>query len=158
MRNVMCVAVLIAGCMTTEEIPQATARIEGVEPCIGCRDPEAVLVTVAGDDALPGATIVVYDLRVTLELGQRPAFVMRADSQGKWHSVLRSLRIPRRVEIPILPGDVLEIFQKDGEGDSSVPYRITVPMPEEKQRVAPPIVRGDPDHQASDPGSPPAGL
>jgi hypothetical protein len=150
-------ALALVGCMSPEEgIALATARIEGVAPCVGCRDVAAVTVNLAGDDALPNALVVVYDLRITLDLGQRPAALVRADGRGRWKATLRGLRVPNRAELPVHAGDTLEVFQRDGEGAASIPFRIAVPSPDVEQRPAPPIVEPD-EPQASDPWPNPSG-
>lgn len=150
-------ALAFAGCMSPEEgVPLATARIEGVMPCVGCRDIEAVTVSLLGDDALPDSLIVVHDLRLSYELGQRPSALVRADARGHWQTTLRGLRVPDRAELPVHAGDVLEVFQRLGEGDASIPFRIAVPSPDVDTRPAPPLL--DPEQpQAADPWPNPSG-
>ncbi len=150
-------ALALAGCMSPEAtVPTATARIEAVTPCVGCRDIEAVTVTLSGDDALPDALVVVHDLRLSYDLGQRPAALVQADAAGRWQTTLRGLRVPNRAELPVHAGDLLEVFQRLGEGDASIPYRIAVPSPEADTRPAPPIVKPD-QGQAADPWPNPSG-
>ncbi len=150
-----CAALAAAGCITYDDVPLATARVEGVAPCVGCRSAEAVVVSVMGDDALPYASMVVHDLRITYDLGQHPAALVRADERGRWKATLRGLRVPGRSELPVLPGDVLEVFQKDGDGDASPPYRVTVPAPAEERHDTPPIIPQEP--QAAEPWPNPSG-
>lgn len=151
-------ALTLVGCMSpVEEIPLATASIESVTPCVGCRDVEAVTVTLSGDDALGNALVVVHDTRLMLDRGQRPSSIVRADARGRWQATLRGLRVPGRAELPIHAGDTLEVFQKDGvDGDASIPYRIAVPSPDVDQRAMPPLL--DPEYpQAADPWPSPSG-
>lgn len=145
---------LAAGCMVDEAVPLATARIVSVAPCGTCRDEGAVSVRIEGDDALADAVIVLHDLRVKHELGQQPAAVGRADAHGRWDITLHALRVPGRVELPVLPGDTLEVFQKNGEGDASDPFRLTVPTPQERPAGAPVF---DELPQAASPSPSPSG-
>lgn len=151
-------ALTLVGCMApVEDIPLATASIESVTPCMGCRDAEAVTVTLSGSDALANALVVVHDTRLMLDRGQRPSSIVRADARGRWQATLRGLRVPGRAELPIHAGDTLEVFQKDGDdGDASTPYRIAVPSPERNDTASPPLLDSD-FPQAADPWPSPSG-
>lgn len=121
---------LVAGCLTYEPLPPLSARIDGIGPCVGCRTPGALVVTVTGDDAIPHATVVVRDTRVRLALGQHPASAARADGSGRWKVSLRALTVPGHEELPVLAGDVLEVFQKKNpDGEASAVYRLVVTPP-----------------------------
>ena len=131
---------LAAGCLTYQPLPAPSARIDALGPCVGCITREAVVVTLTGDDALPGAHVAVYDTRVSYALGQRPAAVGRADAQGRWRVSLRALAAQGHEELPVLEGDVLGVIQKRApEGEASAPYYLEVPRVERDERPKPRI-------------------
>lgn len=129
---------LAVGCLTYQPLPAPSARIDAIGPCVGCITRAAVVVSLSGDDALPGAHVAVYDTRVMYALGQRPAAIAKADAQGRWRVSLRALTAPGHEELPVLEGDVLGVIQKRApEGEASAPYHIEVPRVARDDRPEP---------------------
>jgi hypothetical protein len=106
-----------------------TARIDGIGPCVGCVAREAVVVSLSGDDAVPGAVVAVYDTRRMHALGQRPSAAARADAEGRWRLTLRALHTEGTLELPVHSGDLLGVIQRLApDGEASPPYHVVVPV------------------------------
>lgn len=120
---------LSAACLQYEPLPMPTARIDGIGPCVGCVARDAVVVTLSGDDAVPGAVVAVYDTRRMHALGQRPSSAARADASGRWRLTLRALHTEGLSELPVHSGDLLGVIQRLApDGEASAPYHVTVPV------------------------------
>jgi hypothetical protein len=145
----LCVLSVATGCLNLADVPLATARVDATVPCSNCRSPHGVLATIAGDDALPNATVIVYNLRIAHALGQRPTAMVRADAQGRWRVTLIPLRLAGIPELVTVPGDAIEVVQRDHTGDISPAYRLGIPFPE--QTLVPPPFVGDPNPIAAEP-------
>lgn len=128
-RSITLAGALTAACLQYEPLPMPTARIDGIGPCVGCAARGAVVVSLAGDDAVPGAVVAVYDTRRMLALGQRPSAAARADAEGRWRLTLRALRDDGQGELPVHEGDALGVIQRLGpDGPASAPYHLMVPV------------------------------
>jgi hypothetical protein len=112
-----------------QPLPMPTARIDGIGPCVGCVARDAVVVSLSGDDAVPGALVAVYDTRRMHALGQRPSAAARADGEGRWRLTLRALHDAGQRELPVHQGDLLGVIQRLGpDGPASAPYHVTIPV------------------------------
>ena len=131
-RRLTLAGALSAACLQYEALPMPTARIDGIGPCVGCVARDAVVVSLSGDDAVPGAVVAVYDTRRMHALGQRPSSAARADASGRWRLTLRALHTLHTEglsELPVHSGDLLGVIQRLApDGEASAPYHVVVPV------------------------------
>jgi hypothetical protein len=121
------VTVALGGCLTRSlPLPPPSATIQSVTSCPVLDCPSGgVIVTIGGDDAHPGATVIAYDDSIPApESGERLGGNAIAQPTGHWSITIYPRQLSPGVVAAVQRGHVIRVFQAttDGEASQSV-YR-----------------------------------
>lgn len=122
--------VALSGCLTRSlPLPPPSATIQSVTSCPVLDCPMGgVIVTIGGNDAHPGATVIAYDDSIPpTSTGEQLGGNARASDAGRWAITITPRQLSPGVVSAVQRGHVIRVFQATADGEASQSIYVEVP-------------------------------